>query len=102
MGLSYKLKMQIFKRDRFKCQYCELDCLSDFDKWYYANLNVDHINPQGGDDASNLVTACRTCNLIKGKHPCKNFKEAKALVSFKRKESRDWFNKNVIATYPPA
>lgn len=95
MGLSYKLKMQIFKRDGFKCQYCGIDASSDFDTWYYANLNVDHINPKGGDDASNLLTACRTCNLIKWKHSCENLEEARALVSAKRKESLDWFNKNV-------
>jgi hypothetical protein len=36
--------------------------------------------------------------LIKGKHPCKNLEEAKALVFVKRKESLDWFNKNVISS----
>ncbi len=95
MGLPYPQKMRIFERDGFKCQYCGLDASSDFETWYYANLNVDHVDPKGGDDDSNLVTACRTCNSIKWAHPCRTLVEAKALVSEKRKESLDWFNKNV-------
>ena len=46
-------RQRIFRRDNFTCQYCGLDASSDFSTWYYANLNVDHINPNGGDDDSN-------------------------------------------------
>ena len=98
MGLPLSQKLRIFRRDGFKCPYCGLDASSDFDTWYYANLNVDHINPKGGNDDSNLVTACRTCNLLKWKHPCANLEEAKALVERKRKESLEWFNKHVLNT----
>jgi len=77
MRLSYQEKIRIFRRDPFRCQYCGLDGTKDFDTWHYANLNVDHIDPRAGNDDSNLVTACCTCNLIKGAHPCKTFENVK-------------------------
>ena len=89
-------RQRIFRRNNFTCQYCGLDASLDFHTWYYANLNIDHINPKGGDDDSNLITACRTCNLIKGPIQCANFKEAKELVLRKRKESEEWFKANVL------
>jgi 5-methylcytosine-specific restriction endonuclease McrA len=89
--------MRIFKRDGFKCQHCGLDASSDFDKWYYAKLNVDHVDPKGGDDDARLVTACRSCNSIKWAHPCKTVDEVRALVSEERQETLDWFHKNVKA-----
>lgn len=95
MGLPTSQKMRIFRRDGFKCTYCGVDASQDFNTWYYANLNVDHIDPTGGNEDSNLTTACRTCNLLKWKHPCKNLNEAKELVDRKRKESLEWFNKHV-------
>ena len=95
MGLPQSKKMRIFTRDGFKCRYCGIDGSSNFDTWYYANFNVDHVNPNGDNDDSNLVTACRTCNLLKWKHPCENEVEAKALVDRKRIDSLEWFNKYV-------
>lgn len=58
-----KLRFEVFKRDRFACQYCgrmSPDVI----------LEVDHIKPvvEGGEnDILNLVTACRDCNRGKGK-----------------------------------
>jgi len=93
--LSEDDKLRIFIRDDFKCQYCEFDASSDFEVWYHANLNVDHVNPNGTNDDSNLVTACRACNLYKWKHPCTSVDEAKAIVKTKRDEARRWFEKYV-------
>lgn len=62
-SLSKKLRFEVFKRDRFTCQYCgrmSPDVI----------LEVDHIEPvaEGGDDdILNLITACRDCNRGKGK-----------------------------------
>lgn len=58
MGLSKALRFDIFKRDRFTCQYCGRrppDVI----------LEVDHVlaTSQGGDsDPSNLISSCFDCN----------------------------------------
>ena len=62
MTLSVKTRFEVFKRDRFTCQYCGKhppDVL----------LEADHITPRaaGGSDAiENLTTACTDCNRGKG------------------------------------
>lgn len=60
--LSKKTRFEVFKRDRFTCQYCGA-------KAPEAVLHADHIRPvvDGGDDSIlNLITACAGCNLGKG------------------------------------
>ena len=60
--LSPKLRMDVFKRDKFVCQYCGA-CGPDIE------LEIDHIIPvsRGGtDELSNLKTACWDCNRGKG------------------------------------
>jgi hypothetical protein len=62
MGLGKKLRFEVFKRDKFTCQYCGRSAPDII-------LHVDHIEPvsRGGkDDLLNLVTSCRDCNLGKG------------------------------------
>lgn len=57
-GLSKKVRFEVFKRDRFTCQYCG-------SKAPEVILEVDHINPvsKGGDnDLMNLITSCGSCN----------------------------------------
>jgi 5-methylcytosine-specific restriction endonuclease McrA len=52
------LRFEVFKRDSFTCRYCGL-------KSPEAILEVDHVIPRsagGGDEISNLVTACYLCN----------------------------------------
>lgn len=61
-SLSKKLRFEVFKRDKFTCQYCG-------DKAPDAILHVDHIDPVdngGGNDILNLITSCEGCNLGKG------------------------------------
>ena len=61
--LSKKMRFEVFKRDKFTCQYCgrmSPDVI----------LEVDHIKPvaEGGtNDLINLVTSCMDCNRGKGK-----------------------------------
>lgn len=60
--LSKKTRFEVFKRDKFVCQYCG-SCPPE------VILHVDHITPvaSGGlNDMDNLITACAPCNL--GKH----------------------------------
>ena len=52
-------RQNVFKRDKFKCQYCGTD----------KDLTLDHVVPRskGGKSAwNNLVTACKKCNARKG------------------------------------
>ncbi len=57
-NISKKIRFEIFKRDKFTCQYCGQESPN-------AVLNVDHINPvkNGGDNnITNLITSCFDCN----------------------------------------
>ena len=62
-SLSKKIRFEVFKRDRFTCQYCgrmSPDVI----------LEVDHITPVskgGNNELINLITSCRDCNRGKGK-----------------------------------
>jgi hypothetical protein len=62
-SLTKKIRFEVFKRDKFTCQYCgrmSPDVI----------LEVDHIKPiaDGGDnELINLITSCRDCNRGKGK-----------------------------------
>lgn len=61
-ALSKKTRFEVFKRDDFTCQYCGAHPPATV-------LHVDHIVPVaegGGNDESNLITACQGCNLGKG------------------------------------
>ena len=57
-SISQKIRFEIFKRDKFTCQYCGEEAPK-------VILNIDHINPvkNGGDnDFTNLITSCFDCN----------------------------------------
>ena len=62
MALSKRIRFEVFKRDKFTCQYCGKKAPD-------VVLHVDHVVPKaegGGDEMLNLVTACASCNLGKG------------------------------------
>lgn len=57
-----KLRFEVFKRDKFTCQYCGATAVQKL-------LHCDHIEPVavGGETTLlNLITACVDCNLGKG------------------------------------
>ena len=61
--ISKALRFEVFKRDRFTCQYCGR-------KAPEVVLEVDHLIPvaEGGEnELLNLVTSCFDCNRGKGK-----------------------------------
>lgn len=61
-AIPKKTRFEVFKRDKFTCQYCGK-------KSPDVVLHIDHINPvaKGGDNSiTNLVTSCVDCNLGKG------------------------------------
>ena len=62
-SLSKKTRFEVFKRDKFTCQYCGRMAPD-------VVLEVDHIKPvsEGGTNGMlNLITSCRDCNRGKGK-----------------------------------
>ncbi len=57
-GITKKLRIEIFKRDSFKCRYCGKSAPE-------VALHLDHVNPVakgGGNDPLNLITSCEACN----------------------------------------
>jgi len=66
-------KENVFKRDGFQCQYCGTQ----------KELTLDHLIPKakGGKTTwSNLVTACKKCNSLKGDY---SLEEAGLTLQFK-------------------
>ena len=61
-SISKKIRFEVFKRDKFTCQYCGRSAPD-------VILEVDHVIPVskgGGNDIMNLITSCRECNRGKG------------------------------------
>lgn len=61
-ALSRSVRFEVFKRDKFTCQYCGRKAPD-------VVLEADHIHPVakgGSNDILNIVTACDTCNGGKG------------------------------------
>jgi 5-methylcytosine-specific restriction endonuclease McrA len=87
---------QVLDRDRYCCQYCGLDGLASFENSLV--MSVDFVLPRarkGKKDAHNLVTACRACNVIKGKRLFKSFEEAKEYVLNRRSKLRQEWDADV-------
>lgn len=57
-AISKKIRFEVFKRDKFTCQYCGKQAPN-------VILEVDHIQPvskAGKNDLLNLITSCNDCN----------------------------------------
>lgn len=50
-------RLSIYIRDHFACLYCGVGVEDEG-----VILCLDHVNHNGGNEASNLVTACMECN----------------------------------------
>jgi hypothetical protein len=64
-SISKRTRFDVFKRDKFTCQYCGAKAPD-------VVLQVDHVHPvaEGGtDDILNLITSCAGCNGGKGARP---------------------------------
>jgi hypothetical protein len=71
MGISKKIRFEIFKRDGFKCAYCGKAPPA-------VTLELDHIEPKakgGKDDINNYLTACFDCNRGKRDIPLEKIPE---------------------------
>jgi 5-methylcytosine-specific restriction endonuclease McrA len=58
------LARRIRARDDFACVYCGATAQSS-----RTHLHLDHLDPDGPDVATNLVTACRSCNSRRKRTP---------------------------------
>jgi len=80
---------RILERDHYCCQYCGLDGMTNFE--HSLVMTVDFVHPRlhlGKKTPSNLVTACRACNVIKGYRVFRDFETAKGYVLKRRDELR--------------
>jgi hypothetical protein len=62
MAISKSKRFEVFKRDKFTCQYCGKSAPN-------VLVELDHIVPRaegGSDDILNLITSCTDCNRGKG------------------------------------
>jgi len=95
---------RILERDQYRCQYCGLDGMSSFENSLV--MTVDFIHPRarkGKKEPSNLVTACRPCNVIKGYRTFPDVEHAKAFVLQQREKLRkDWEAKSSARKPQPA
>jgi hypothetical protein len=57
-GQLAALREQVFARDGHRCRYCGQEMEA-------GQLVVDRVEPEGGFEVENLVTACRSCNRRK-------------------------------------
>jgi len=67
--ITQKKRHAIYKRDDLKCVYCQAGPEE-------VLLTIDHLLPQelGGENvANNLVTACKSCNSMKGSKTIRQF-----------------------------
>jgi 5-methylcytosine-specific restriction endonuclease McrA len=63
-------RLAIYLRDGLACVYCGVGLEEG------VTLSLDHLTPhsQGGsNESSNLVTACRKCNSVRGSRPWRIF-----------------------------
>src|SRR5579862_8892716 len=97
--LSSEEGRRILERDHYRCQYCGLDGMSSFENSLV--MTVDFIHPRaqkGKKDPTNLVTACRPCNVIKGHRLFRDLEHAKTYVLGKREQLRkDWESRSAPA-----
>jgi 5-methylcytosine-specific restriction endonuclease McrA len=102
-ALTLEEGMRILDRDHYRCQYCGLDGLASFENSLI--MSVDFVLPRirrGKKEGTNLVAACRPCNVIKGEGTFKSFDEAKAFVLRRRDELRKEWRKKAGPTHTSA
>jgi 5-methylcytosine-specific restriction endonuclease McrA len=79
---------EVFARDEYRCVYC--GSIHELEE-----LSVDHVEPRsrGGDrSGGNLVTACRACNVRKGRRRLAAFlaAEPQSHTNFRRYAIHVW------------
>ena len=63
--ISKTSRLTLYVRDGFTCSYCRASIMDNGNK-----LTLDHVIPRsegGSNHATNLITACKKCNEVRGK-----------------------------------
>ena len=101
--VTLKEGLAILERDHYRCQYCGLDGMASFEN--ALAMSVDFVIPRarrGKKDPHNLVSACRPCNVLKGRHRFHSFEEAKQYVLKRRQEERRKWEQTVAQLHDRA
>lgn len=72
--ITSSIRFEVFNRDNFTCRYCGRSSPE-------VQLHVDHVHPVvlgGTNELSNLVTACKDCNLGKSDRTIYNGEKVQA------------------------
>lgn len=80
-------RFAIYLRDDFSCAYCGRDLKAAAPE----EVNLDHLVPRslgGGNDASNLITACRSCNCSRGNRAYADYATGGAVDRIERLRER--------------
>ncbi len=72
----------LYERDGWECVYCGRGPRDKRNRQQaMVILTLDHLTPRsagGGNEATNLVTACKTCNSARGDRPVADYAPAGA------------------------
>jgi 5-methylcytosine-specific restriction endonuclease McrA len=79
---------RILERDHYRCQYCGLT-VSNFENSLIMTVDFSPSPGTKGKVPNNLITACRPCNIIKGRRVYAQHRGAKAYVRSALWNSRD-------------
>ncbi len=76
-------RLAIYLRDGFCCGYCG----KDLHRAKSGQCSLDHLTPRskgGSNEATNLITACLTCNVARGTTPWRQYATGGAVVRIAR------------------
>jgi 5-methylcytosine-specific restriction endonuclease McrA len=81
------LRFAIYLRDGFRCAYCGADLHGAAPQ----DITLDHVYPWslgGENDATNLVTACRSCNCSRGAKKLHEYADQHTRKTVRRQTAR--------------
>lgn len=90
------LRLAIYLRDAFRCVYC----CADLHGAHPSDITLDHVHAAadgGGNEPSNLVTACRRCNCSRQDKPLARFAGPETRADIRRLTHRKIFRYRRLA-----
>lgn len=94
------LELEVYRRDGFKCVYCDYDGSKSYDAWMRGGFQIDHWIPRskgGTDEIENLRTACGPCNIYKGNKVFPSLKAARLWLKIHREECHVTYYETFVA-----